>query len=226
MTFFVSQRRLFLLQGLLLGLTLCNGGCVSPKIRQGIHRMEGELQVDGQSVGTEAIVRPGNTVATGSGGQTVLVMEEDAFLLGAGTTVSFHPKSPSVATTQTVHVHPPDTAGFTLHAGKILSVFGSGSRTLKVPSAVIGIRGTGIFLQVEPTQDYVCLCYGRADIRMNADPLVGESLETQHHESPRYLAPEGLIRKAPMLNHTDEELFMLEALVNRQPPFKRAFRRY
>ena len=220
-------RRLFLLQSMLLGLTLCSGGCAPlPPIRQGIHRLDGELQVDGHPEGLEAVIKPNSTVSTGSSGHAVLVMGEDAFLLGEKTKVTFHPdpassKRPTVISSEKKAVPSQirRTIGFTLHAGKILSVFGAGAKTLKVPTAVIGIRGTGLFLQVHSDHDYMCLCYGRADIRMNADPSVREELKTQHHESPRALTADAQIHVAPMLNHTDEELYMLEALVNRKPAF-------
>jgi len=44
---------------------------------------------------------------------------------------------------------------------------------------------------------------------------------TERHDAPRYIYASGeqLIVKAPMINHTDDELFMLEALVGRMPGF-------
>lgn len=224
---FESQRRLFLLKSLLLGLAVFSKGCASPAIRQGIHQMDSTLQVDGHSVGPEAIIRPGNTVTTGVGGVTVLVMGQDAFLLGEKTSLFFHPRMTAMLETKTPADHIAGITGFTLNAGRILSVFGSGSKTLKLPSAVIGIRGTGIFLQVEPEQDYMCLCYGLAEVRMNGDAPVSPILvEAKHHDAPCFLSAGKPMRTAPMLHHTDEELFMLEALVDRQPPFGPSLRKY
>ena len=44
---------------------------------------------------------------------------------------------------------------------------------------------------------------------------------TKKHDAPRYIYASGeqLIVKAPVINHTDDELFMLEALVGRMPSF-------
>ena len=42
------------------------------------------------------------------------------------------------------------------------------------------------------------------------------------HESPRYIYPSGaptLIEKAPVIDHSDAELRLLESLVHRKPPF-------
>ncbi|MBF0270605.1 MAG: hypothetical protein HQL98_00825 [Magnetococcales bacterium] len=224
------SRRLFLLQGVLLGVALGQGGCAPLPIRQGVRRIEGEARLDGGPLGVDGLVRPGDTVTTGPKGRMVLVMGEDAFLLGENTVLSFHaetlatptptPEPESRSTPQKPAQADPmsRTTGFTLRSGRALSVFGAGSRTLITPTATIGIRGTGLFLHVAPEQDYLCLCYGRVDIRMHASPRVAETLEARHH-SARYLSPDASIRKGPMINHTDEELFMLEALVNRRPPF-------
>ena len=68
----------------------------------------------------------------------------------------------------------------------------------------------------------MCTCYGNTIIEPLAAPQQKESISTTHHESPRYIyggARRRYIKKAPVINHTDQELVMLEALVGRQPPF-------
>ncbi|MEO5344960.1 MAG: hypothetical protein H7834_01115 [Magnetococcus sp. YQC-9] len=228
-----STRRLFLLQGLLLGTVLVPGGCAWLPVRQGMRRVGSDTRIGERQVGEDALVKPGDKVSTGSGGRAVLVMGEDAFLLGMNTRLRFHEAwqptptpEPSVAPgelspdvkSSAETAADPRAKGFTLYSGRVLSVFGSGGRTLKIPTATLGIRGTGIYLEVAEEQDYVCLCYGHLDIRMNDDPRITESYQAHHH-SARILAAHSPIRKAPGVNHTDEELFMLEALVNRRPPF-------
>ncbi|MBF0178894.1 MAG: hypothetical protein HQM03_02580 [Magnetococcales bacterium] len=193
----------------MFGLTLCMGagGCAKKPLRQEIHQLEGALTVDERPAGPETIIRPGQTVATSGQGRVTVVMGEDAFLIGPNTRVSFQPADAR---------RPMSSTGFTLHSGRILSVFGPGPKNLKVPTATIGIRGTGIFLQAEPERDYLCLCYGRIDIRMHANPEEVIPLESRHHAS-RHLSGSSAPVKAPMLNHTDEELYLLESLVNRRP---------
>ena len=58
-----------------------------------------------------------------------------------------------------------------------------------------------------------------------------EDVKTRHHESPRYIykSVQGdgrLIAGAPVINHTDEELILLESLVHRKPPFVGSGNRY
>ena len=108
-----------------------------------------------------------------------------------------------------------------LHGG-VLSVFGKGSRVMKTPNAVIGVRGTGLYVEVEPTRTYVCLCYGTIELSSRSDPEQRQTLQTHHHEAPRFVAGKDVshpIQSAPMINHTDAELIMLESLVGRVPPF-------
>lgn len=107
--------------------------------------------------------------------------------------------------------------------GAVLTVFSSGRRRrIETKTATIGIRGTGVYVEVEPTRTYVCTCYGVAELVAADDPTVRETVRTEHHDEPRYVMAHGapqMIMDAPVINHTDVELTMLEALVGRQPPF-------
>jgi hypothetical protein len=51
---------------------------------------------------------------------------------------------------------------------------------------------------------------------------VRETVVTEHHDQPRYVYPAGVaqrIVRAPVINHSDAELILLESLVGREPPF-------
>jgi len=69
----------------------------------------------------------------------------------------------------------------------------------------------------------ICTCYGTADLASNKDEKGKETVITEHHDAPRYIladAPEGEgIRQAPVINHTDVELELIESLVGRSVPF-------
>ena len=103
-------------------------------------------------------------------------------------------------------------------------MLGTGARRIETPNAAIGIRGTGIYVEVERERTYVCTCYGIADIQAKDNPQARETVATKHHDQPRYvygksMASIRMIEGAPVINHTDAELVMLEALVGRRPPF-------
>ncbi len=97
------------------------------------------------------------------------------------------------------------------------------SYTLSTTTATIGIRGTGVYAEAMPDASYVSTCYGVVDINANENPEEFENIRSVHHDAPRYVLanPEGgkLITPAPMKNHTDEELMLVEAIVGRTPPF-------
>ena len=95
--------------------------------------------------------------------------------------------------------------------------------TWRTPTATVGIRGTGLYVQIEdPQRTYVCTCYGTVELEALADPdRYRETVTTRHHDEPRWISAGGdaVMVKAPVINHTDDELRMLEQLVGRTPPF-------
>jgi len=114
-------------------------------------------------------------------------------------------------------------SGLRVVAGAMLSVFSPGeAKTLRTPTATIGIRGTAVYLEAEESRTYVCTCYGEAEIASTADPSARETVRTEHHEQPRYVMGTGapqMLMDAPVVNHTDAELTLLESLAGRRPPF-------
>ena len=54
------------------------------------------------------------------------------------------------------------------------------------------------------------------------EPSARETVRTTHHEQPRYVMARGapqMLMRAPVINHSDAELVLLESLVGRKPPF-------
>jgi hypothetical protein len=112
-------------------------------------------------------------------------------------------------------------------SGKILSVFGKGAKTIQVATATIGIRGTGCYIEEEnhgaKARTYFCLCYGAVELTPTAAPRERESYSTVHHDKPMYIHNDMKMPKmmvpAEVINHSDDELTLLEALVGRVPAF-------
>ena len=138
----------------------------------------------------------------------MIVVGRDAFLMRAQTTIEVQGsegllKSMLIAT------------------GKVLSVFSQKPVAIKAASASIGIRGTGAYIEVNPDGVYFCLCYGEALVE-GPGMANARLVKTTHHEQPLMLRDDGGIMRVepgPFLNHSDAELVMLEALVDREPPF-------
>jgi len=181
-------------------------------IKHGIHQAKGEVLINGALASEGAVAFAGDKIQTGKDGQAVMVIGNVALLIDPETEIDLgeaEERSLSVKI-------------FTVLTGKMLAVFGSGSREIRTPIATIGIRGTAAYIDAQPQRTYACVCYGVADLQINGAPEASETVATKHHESPRYLYPKGsktLIEKAPVIDHTDSELIMLESLVHRVPPF-------
>lgn len=196
----------------LIRAALANGANPVPP---GLHRIKGAVSVNGQPAREGQSIRPGDTVATGPGAEALYVIGQDAFLQRASSTVSFGA----------------DMANFMrVVSGRLLSVFGKGSRSIHVATATIGIRGTACYIE-EPEKvgaggtapTYFCLCYGEARVIPKAAPQAWETVITTHHDHPLYIHDDPKMAttmvSAPVINHTDAELVMLENLVGRWPPF-------
>jgi hypothetical protein len=178
-----------------------------------VYRIAGEVEIDGQKGTLDSKIRGGSTIRTGKDSELVYVVGESAYIARPQTEIVVETQADSAIVT-----------GLRLLAGKILSVFPSGRpvrMTTKVAS--IGIRGTGVYMEADPEQTYFCTCYGVADVAANNDPQSKETVAATHHDRPLYILGNEQagknIRNAPFINHTDQELMLIETLVGRTPPF-------
>ncbi len=182
---------------------------------KGIQKVKGEVKINGILAKVGRIVKPGDTVTTGPDSLSIFVIGKSVYLVRDNTRVDLSSETSNEFKEDIVNV-------LRIVYGKMLSVFGRGRRRIVTPTAVVGVRGSGVYIEAEPKHTYICVCYGTADIEAKAAPSIKETVKTTHHESPRYvyeLESRQFIVKAPVKNHTDAELIMLERIVWRQPPF-------
>jgi hypothetical protein len=181
-------------------------------VEKGVARVRGDARINGVSAKQGMDVKAGDVVTTGADGELVFVVDRDAFLVRASARVEIQGQKGSLL-----------ASGLRILTGAVLSVFPSGrAMRIQTPTATIGIRGTGIYVEAEEARTYVCTCYGEAEIASAQDPSTREVVRTRHHEQPRYVMAMGapqMLMSAPVINHTDAELTMLESLVGRHPPF-------
>jgi hypothetical protein len=186
-------------------LLLVRDALAQGRVEQGVRRVSGNVTVNGQPATQGGVVRSGDVLVTGSNSEIVFVVGRDAMLLREDSSASLV------------------TNGLRVVTGALLSVFAPGGRRqIDTSTAAIGIRGTGVYVESEPERSYVCTCYGVAVLEPRDEPSARETVRTRHHEQPRYIFARGapqMIMAAPVINHTDAELVMLETLVGRQPPF-------
>mgnify|MGYP006295711681 CR=1 FL=1 len=174
----------------------------------GMRKVTGNVLVNGRPAAVGTPVRAGDTVVTGPGAVAMFAVGQDAFMMRAGSRASFSGQDVALDAVR-------------LLSGRLLSVFGKGGpRQLVTSTATVGIRGTGAYLESEAERTYFCLCYGSAEVE-SMNGMARDTYSTTHHESPRYLyanRQERVMEAAGVINHTDAELIMLEALVDRTPP--------
>jgi hypothetical protein len=181
---------------------------------QSIYRVAGDVRVNGAAANLRTRISAGDTIETGRDGEVAFVVGSDAILL----------RRDSQATMQATEQNSALLGALRLVTGAVLSVFGGGRRyTLTTPTATIGIRGTGVYLEVDPERTYFCTCYGIADVSAVNDAQSTATIASRHHDRPVYILGTGetaaFIRDAPFVNHTDQELMLIETLAGRTVPF-------
>lgn len=184
-----------------------------------VYRVTGRAWVNGNRVDANTRIGPNDTVKTAIGSELIFVVGDHAMLLRGGSHLVIHPKESNESGSLLI-------AGLSLLAGKLLSVSRNKGMRIETPTATIGIRGTGVYLEAGPEKTYFCNCYGEVDVVANNDETSKETVISTHHDKPLYVYGQGqpgqCIHAANRLgrpNHTDEELILAEALVGRVPPF-------
>ncbi len=216
--------------------TLLMGACLTPAVMavlkdssaaaqepiiQGFQTVKGDVRLNGRAAHVGQVVRPGDVCTTGTDGHCVIVIGEHVFLLREDSEIEFELEhfEEGLDTSRSV------TERIRVAAGALMGVFANTQATITTPLATIGIRGTGLYLEARKDRDYVCLCYGKAELTPNLKPQLAQNLDTFHHDAPRNIFKDPLahggrvIAPEKMINHQDEELIMLEALVGRIPLF-------
>ena len=219
-----DPRREFLIKALGLGLFATTSGVISPVYALGdiaaklppgrsIYKLKGSVQVDGKPATIETKVSANSWIRTGKSSRIIFVVGSDAFILRENSELRMNGKDLLIG-------------GMRILTGKLLSVFGKRSQQhqIQTTTATIGIRGTGIYVESEQERSYVCTCYGQTIITANNDPNSHVEVTSSHHDAPFYIMQHAaenhkIIRPAPVINHTDTELELIEQLVGRTTPF-------
>jgi len=219
-----DPRREFLVKLLTLG-ALTSGGMSFSNLAQAMGKIpkvlppgksffdiNGQVLVNKKTATLDTFIKPGDTIETGPSSRAIFVIGKDAFHMRADSSL----KVDGSAIINTLR----------LFSGKVLSVFGHRQNqklSLHTSTATIGVRGTGVYMETDPEKSYVCTCYGLTDISSSVNRNFKTTVLSKHHDAPKYILTDehkgNLIVPAPMINHTDQELILIESLVGREPPF-------
>lgn len=167
----------------------------------------GELYVNGFRAPPGTVIKPGDRVLTGPDTSQTFVIGQDAFMMRPLTSLQIEGNL--------------FVAGLRVLTGGLLGVFGRGGlRTVRTATVTAGIRGTGIYVEASSIMSYFCTCYGEVDLEC-VTYQSKKRVKTDNHRANFIYGKVDSGRSivdAPVVNHTNAELMMLEKMVGRVSP--------
>lgn len=199
-----SRRRNFLRQaaagGALLSLPAAAGAAQ-------LGEAVGELYVNGFRAPPGTVIKPGDRVLTGPDTNQTFAIGQDAFMIKPLTSLQIEGNR--------------FVAGLRLLTGGLLGVFGrGGTRTIRTATVTAGIRGTGIYVEAGSIMSYFCTCYGEVDLECVTYGSK-QRVKTDNHRANFIYGKVDSGRSivaAPVVNHSNADLMMLEKMVGRVSP--------
>jgi hypothetical protein len=186
--------------------------------RTNIVELRGDALINGERLNPRQTIQTGDSLETGPGSHLIFVLGNSAFQVRQNSRITVERGS----TLSAVSV-------LRMLTGAVASVWGRGtSRQIVTPTLTAGIRGTGVYTEVLPEQNfrsYFCNCYGTVDMGAGPDRALSQSVYHQSFwgevepKNGRYLTP------ARAINHSDEEMENLAALIGEQTAWQIAGRR-
>lgn len=181
-----------------------------------IHQLHGTVFINNRRANLDSRISTRSKVVVSHDGELVFSIGSDAFLLRPGTAVEL--------------VGGAVTSGLRLLTGSLLAVFDKRSKPAHIVTSIatIGIRGTGVYVSADPERLYTCTCYGETELRVGRHI---ERIVASHHNAHEVVRGETKVtskddkmsgmkmNSMAVVDHTDDELRMLEAYVGRVPAF-------
>lgn len=175
-----------------------------------IHQIDGDVFINKVKINSNTSIKNGDEIVVSKHGKLVFSMGQDAFLVRGGTTLQVYSQHDDTL-----------VSALRLVSGAMLGVFGKRKNTTRIytSTATIGIRGIAVYAAVTPDKLYTCTCYGHTDL------IVGQArddiIATHHNAHVVTTSSNGAskMQAFEVLDHNDDELRMLEALVGRKPLF-------
>ena len=202
---FSPDRRKFLSRSLIVAGAILIP--VNARCRE-IREVGGEVFVSGRRADAATPIKAGDNIITGGDGRVTFAIGRDGFMVRPDTVLELETGDGAIIT------------GLRLVTGALLAVFGRGGhREIRTDTAVIGIRGTGLYLDVKPERTYFCTCYGKTTI---TDAEHSLDISATHHEAYNITFNDTgvmTMKATEVIGHSDEELRRLESYFGRKPAF-------
>ena len=177
--------------------------------RSNIVELQGDAQVNGNRLTPQTTIQTGDRLETGPGSNLIFVVGNASFQVRQNSRLTVE----RGATLNAVSV-------LRLLTGAVASVWGKGSnRQIITPTLTAGIRGTGVYTEVRPQQNfrsYFCNCYGTVEMAAGADRALSRADYHQAFWGEAAPVNGKLLTPAGAINHTDEELEVLARLIDQR----------
>jgi hypothetical protein len=202
------QRRSFL-QAAAAWTSMGGFGAAMAQQRGNIVSLRGDAMVNNERLVAGAQVQTGDRIETGPGSDLVFVMGNSAYQVRQNSRITVERGS----TLNAVSV-------LRMLTGAVVSVWSRGShRQIQTPTLTAGIRGTGVYTEVFPQQNfrsYFCNCYGTVELAAGNDKAMSQAEYHQSFWGEAAPVNGRLLTPAKAINHTDEEVEALAKLMNQR----------
>jgi hypothetical protein len=181
-----------------------------------VRELSGMVTLNDYPLTRQSGLLPGQTLRTGDDGRVWFTLGSDAFFLRPNSTLRIQSSSP----------RQPVIDFLRLVTGALGATFARGMRrSLVTPTATIGIRGTGVYVEASREVTYACTCFGATEIISTPTGTMIESVAvaTESHQARTILRDAGVamrIQPAGFHSHTSDEMVRLEQLAGRPNPFR------
>ncbi len=170
-----------------------------------IYDFKGPVLINGKLANKNSPITFGDEIITGSRGRIGLRLAGNVYRVGNRS-----------------HLKLPETSkNFTLNFffGSILAVFRSDTpKTIQTLTSVLGVRGTGLYLDIDSEQTFLCTCYGDVDFKDKENEGNVRHIHSEYHNIVALNHQTRAFSKQAMKGHATPDLFELEALAERTPP--------
>ena len=193
-------------------------GAAMAQQRGNIVDLRGDALLNGQRLQPGATIQTGDSLETGPGSNLVFLMGNSSYQVRQNSRITVE-RGASLTAVSVLR----------MLTGAVVSVWGRGStRQIQTPTLTAGIRGTGVYTEIFPQQNYrsyFCNCYGTVEVAAGND----RALSVADYHQSFWAEPEPkngrLLTPARAINHTDEEVEALARLMGQRTAWEIAGRR-
>ena len=202
------QRRSFL-QAAAAWTSMGGFAAAQAQSRGNIVELLGDATLNGDRLRPEHTIQTGDEIVTGPRSNLVFVVGNASFQVRQNSRLSVERGS----TLNAVSL-------LRLLSGAVASVWGRGAnRRIVTPTLTAGIRGTGVYTEVLPSQGgrtYFCNCYGTVEVDAGGESITSQAVYHQSFWGEVSPKDGRMLTPAKAINHTDEELEYLARLIGQR----------